>query len=163
VAATYSGTSPGSAWTDEKLVLPALDGQAAVRLRFRLETDGGGAPKDGWHVDDVGLYGTGPGCTAAFMPSAGFTTTIPVAPGEPVTFTNTTTGLEPLAFEWDFGDGLGTSVARHPVYTYISSGTFTVTLVATNAVGSDVATGTIHIEAPTSYHYLYLPIVRRDS
>jgi PKD repeat protein len=39
-------------------------------------------------------------------PAAGFSFA-PAAPvaGEEVTFTNTTTGTEPITYEWDFGDG----------------------------------------------------------
>ena len=58
------------------------------------------------------------------------------ADGLQVTFTNTSTGQEPLTFDWSFGDGSNSSV-RNPVHTYALAGTYTVTLTVTNSVGSD--------------------------
>jgi PKD repeat protein len=37
---------------------------------------------------------------------------------------------------WDFGDG-GSSTLENPVYTYAVGGTYAVTLIVTNACGSD--------------------------
>lgn len=70
-------------------------------------------------------------------PTAGFTSNSPVALGEAMVFTNTTSGAEPLTFAWDFGDGVGTSSERNPSYTYTAVGTYTVVMTATNIGGSD--------------------------
>jgi PKD repeat protein len=43
----------------------------------------------------------------------------------------------PTSWSWDFGDGIGTSTDRNPIYTYDNIGTYTVSLTATNAYGSD--------------------------
>ena len=48
----YDGVSGG--WVQEELVMPALEGQANVRLRFRLTSDVSIA-LDGWHLDDIML------------------------------------------------------------------------------------------------------------
>ena len=40
----------------------------------------------------------------------------------------------PISWEWNFGDG-NTSDAQHPIHTYISPGTYTVSLQATNSDG----------------------------
>ncbi|MCP4358567.1 MAG: PKD domain-containing protein, partial [Chloroflexi bacterium] len=48
---------------------------------------------------------------------------------------------------WDFGDGVGSSTAVSPTYTYASIGTYTVVLTATGPGGTDVVTGT-HVVAP---------------
>ena len=56
-----------------------------------------------------------------------------------VDFSDLSTG-NPTSWSWDFGDGVGTSTAQNPSYTYDAAGTYTVTLTATNACGSDVAT-----------------------
>jgi gliding motility-associated-like protein len=51
-----------------------------------------------------------------------------------VVFTNTTTGSGPITYQWDFGDG-GTSTATAPSHTYNSTGSYTVTVIATDANG----------------------------
>ncbi|NJD59717.1 MAG: hypothetical protein C3F13_12825 [Anaerolineales bacterium] len=73
-------------------------------------------------------------------PIADFTSNSPVEFGEQVVFTNTTTGTGPITYEWDFGDGIGTSTETNPTYLYTAPGIFTVTLVATNPGGSDLVT-----------------------
>jgi len=53
-----------------------------------------------------------------------------------ITFTNTSANS--TQYLWDFGDG-GSSTLANPTYQYTSSGTFTITLLASNALGcSDV-------------------------
>jgi PKD repeat protein len=42
----------------------------------------------------------------------------------------------PYQWSWDFGDGQ-TSTLQHPTHTYTEPGTYTVTLRASNAIGSD--------------------------
>lgn len=56
-----------------------------------------------------------------------------------VHFTDTSGGGATTQWAWDFGDG-ATSNAQHPVHTYTSSGTYDVTLTASNAYGSDTLT-----------------------
>ncbi|MCB0809463.1 MAG: PKD domain-containing protein [Flavobacteriales bacterium] len=41
----------------------------------------------------------------------------------------------PTSWSWDFGDGT-TDTTQHPTHTYLSDGTYDVTLIATNAFGS---------------------------
>ena len=141
----YTGATSG--WIGAKQTVPALDGQADARLRFRIKTDGAGVDRDGWHVDDINLFGSGAACLPSTPPVAAFTSSSPVALGQPVVFFNHTTGQEPLDFLWNFGDGAGTSTERDPVYTYASEGTFVVTLTATNTLATDVATGTVEVLA----------------
>lgn len=52
-----------------------------------------------------------------------------------ITFTNLTTGVGPITYLWDFGDST-TSTSENPTHVYSTSGTYTVTLTATNAGGS---------------------------
>ena len=52
-----------------------------------------------------------------------------------VQFTDLSTG-NPTQWNWDFGDG-STSTEQNPEHTYTAPGTYTVTLAATNAGGSD--------------------------
>lgn len=92
-----------------------------------------------------------------------------------IVFTNTTTGREPITFEWDFdGDGLVDSEARNPTFDYVNliddtdgDGTkcpddpdlpedatvqtddnqfFTVTLTATNDLGQDIFVDTVEVD-----------------
>lgn len=71
------------------------------------------------------------------------------AVGLVVTFTNTSTGQEPLNFEWSFGDNT-TSNLRSPSHDYTPSGagTYTVILVVTNEVGTDQAQDTFTLPVP---------------
>lgn len=61
-----------------------------------------------------------------------------------VTFTNESTGF-PDSFLWDFGDGT-TSTDENPFHTYAADGEFTVTLTATNVVGSSQQVAIITVE-----------------
>jgi PKD repeat protein len=60
-----------------------------------------------------------------------------------VQFTDASTNA-PTSWSWTFGDG-GTSTAQNPNYTYNAAGTYTVTLTASNAYGSDAETKTNYI------------------
>ncbi|MCX5844579.1 MAG: PKD domain-containing protein, partial [Deltaproteobacteria bacterium] len=70
------------------------------------------------------------------VPVADFTAT-PITGPAPlhVQFTDTSSN-SPTSWQWNFGDG-GTSIEQNPLYTYLSTGTYTVSLKATNAFGSD--------------------------
>jgi PGF-pre-PGF domain-containing protein len=50
----------------------------------------------------------------------------------------------PDSWEWDFGDG-NNSTSRNPIHSYVSSGTYNVSLNATNIAGSDITTKTAYI------------------
>ncbi|MBU8869269.1 MAG: S8 family serine peptidase [Gemmatimonadales bacterium] len=67
-----------------------------------------------------------------------------------VAFNDQSTG-SPTSWSWTFGDG-GTSTAQNPSYIYTSAGTYTVSMTATNSVGSDVETktGYITVTAPAA-------------
>ncbi len=85
----------------------------------------------------------------------------PVSADKPVAsfITNGTTGGTPFSVQfmdsslnsptgwtWLFGDG-GTSYVQNPVHTYTTAGTYTVTLIARNAEGSDTLTKNGYIVA----------------
>ena len=74
-------------------------------------------------------------------PAAGFTyTPSSIYRSQSVTFTDTSTNT-PTSWLWNFGDST-TSTAQNPVHQYNVDGTFTVSLTATNGVGSDTETKT---------------------
>jgi len=82
----------------------------------------------------------------ALYPAAAFSAD--VTEGEyplTVTFTDASTGT-PTSWLWDFGD-TGSSTDQSPEHTYSTPGTYTVSLTATNAVGSDTETKTGYITA----------------
>jgi PKD repeat protein len=65
-----------------------------------------------------------------------------------VSFTDQSTE-NPTSWSWDFGD-LGTSTLQNPSHTYSAEGTYTVSLTATNSVGSDTETKVDYITVTTS-------------
>ncbi|SFQ03180.1 GEVED domain-containing protein [Hymenobacter arizonensis] len=68
-------------------------------------------------------------------PSINFSTNyVPGGCVNPVQFTDLTTNL-PTSWLWDFGDG-GTSTLQNPTHQYSASGTYNVTLSATNTYGT---------------------------
>lgn len=54
----------------------------------------------------------------------------------------------PTSWKWDFGD-MGTSTLQNPSHTYEESGTYTVKLIVSNELGSDVLTKTDSIYVAT--------------
>ena len=83
--------------------------------------------------------------------------TVDVAPPAAEFTANTTSGTAPLdieftdqstnsptSWDWDFGDG-NTSTSQNPIYTYVGAGTYTVSLTATNAGGSNTEIKTDYI------------------
>ena len=101
------------------------------------------------------------GGSGPVVPAAGFTgSPTSIVEGSSVQFTDTSTGL-PTDWSWTFGDG-GTSTAQNPVHLYATPGTYTVVLVATNALGSSAPftrTGYITVTAtPPTVDFMGTPI-----
>lgn len=91
----------------------------------------------GWAGGATGVYGLDYSKLPA--PVANFTRT-PTSGAIPltVTFTDTST-LLPTSWLWTFGDG-ATSTSQNPTHAYTRGGEYTVTLTATNAIGSNTKT-----------------------
>ncbi len=68
-------------------------------------------------------------------PNTSFSVDPPVTCDGTVQFMDLSTNL-PNAWLWDFGDG-STSPEQDPMHTYLNPGSYTVSLTATNAFGSD--------------------------
>ena len=99
------------------------------------------------------------GCTATIVDSA-LLTILPrmqaafsednrvlCAVGNPVQFTNTSTGPGTLSYSWSFGDG-GASTQTSPSYSYPAKGTYSVVLTATSSAGcvaSDTQANVINV------------------
>ena len=71
------------------------------------------------------------------VPVAGFDTPAFVCLPGSLQFTNTSTISDgaTMTYNWDFGDGTGSSSAVNPSHTYASSGTYTIRLIAISAAG----------------------------
>jgi len=67
-------------------------------------------------------------------PTASFANPGLAAIGQSVQFTDQSTN-SPTQWAWDFGDG-NTSFLQNPTHNYAAAGVYTVTLTATNALGS---------------------------
>jgi len=79
-------------------------------------------------------------------PAADFTASATtILEGQSVNFTDLTTN-GPTSWAWTFNGGTpGTSSSQNPSVTYNTAGTYTVSLTATNSVGSDTETKTNYI------------------
>lgn len=64
----------------------------------------------------------------------------------PVSFSDLSTN-QPIDWLWDFGDG-NTSQLQHPTHTYAASGTYNVTLTASNCGGSSSTSKTVVVQQP---------------
>ncbi|WP_048065524.1 DUF2341 domain-containing protein [Methanosarcina acetivorans] len=90
------------------------------------------------------------GTTTALTPVADFTAT-PTAGDAPLTvnFTDQSTN-SPTSWAWDFNnDEITDSTLQNPIYTYSTSGTYTVKLTVTNAGGSNSSTKADYITVNT--------------
>ena len=95
-----------------------------------------------WHAD-LPLQKPPVGAPTASFSASTTSGTAPLA----VNFTDTSSG-SPTSWAWDFGNGV-TSTAQNPSVTYARSGTYTVSLTASNAGGSSApATQTITVSRP---------------
>ncbi len=83
-------------------------------------------------VDTI-FIATSPNPTAMFTVS-----------GSSPTFTFTDNSTNASTWAWTFGDGNTSNIAS-PTHTYSTSGTYTVTLIVTNACGADTATETVTV------------------
>lgn len=97
--------------------------------------------------------------TAPPLPVANFTSNrTSGSPSIIILFTDLSTG-NPTSRHWDFGDG-ETSTAQNPLHIYDSVGSYDVSLLVTNATGSDslLRQGYITVELPPAF--LQLSIAR---
>lgn len=137
---TMASASPGSTWTIRK----ATTG-STVNVYYVVLQDSIGSAGTTW-IDNTGTN-NGNNTNWTFLgpqiPSAGFTYSpnpANVYRGQSVAFTDTSLNT-PTSWSWNFGDG-GTSSSQNPSRTYTADGTYTVSLIATNSVGSDSETKT---------------------
>ena len=96
---------------------------------------------------------------SAQTPVANFTGT-PQAGCSPliVVFQDQSTG-SPTAWNWNFGNG-NTSILQNPTATYFTPGTYTISLTASNANGSNTLTRTQYISVyePPTVNFSAVPL-----
>ncbi|MBX7241173.1 MAG: PKD domain-containing protein [Bacteroidia bacterium] len=96
----------------------------------------------GWDLD-MSLYALPILCpnSSGSTPVASFTATpTAICTGQSVTYTSTSTG-NPTSYLWTFtGGSPASSTAQNPTVTYSNTGTFSASLTATNASGSNTST-----------------------
>jgi PKD repeat protein len=126
-------------------------------VRYEVGTPGRAQSPDLWAAGMPDPFGTSTQADYVYSIYATYTTTgqAPVADftasatviteGDSVTFTDLSAN-NPDAWDWVFDGGTpGTSTQQNPTITYNTAGTYTVTLTATNAYGSDTETKTDYI------------------
>lgn len=128
----YDGASTASpllgSYTGYTLPAAITSTQPAITVRF---------------ISDPGVVDTGFAinwtCNAAnTVPAANFTSDVTTTCSGKVQFTDRTTGGV-TSWLWNFGDGT-TSTQRNPLKTYLTNGVYTVSLTATNSIGSNTKT-----------------------
>ncbi len=132
---TTNFTPTSSQWRTETVDLTAYVGNPSVIVAFKNLSGNGNR----LFVDNINLTGV----VASTPPVASYTSSTSTAcTGEVITFTNTSTGT-PTAYNWTFTGGTpATSTATNPTVTYSTPGVYTVSLVATNAFGTNTSTQT---------------------
>lgn len=97
-------------------------------------------------TDSCGTDSTCMPVSVCALPDAGIAAVDPNLAWEflPIQFTDSSTSGPGTTWAWSFGDG-GTSNLQNPIYTYTSSGLFTVCLTVTDSCGSDSACITIDV------------------
>lgn len=87
-------------------------------------------------------------------PLPAFTYSALTFPNTPIHFADASIGA--VSHFWDFGDGVGTSAAPNPTYTFSQRGTYTVTLTTTNPFGQNQTSQEVVIGYP-----VFLPLTAR--
>ncbi|MCB0597621.1 MAG: PKD domain-containing protein [Lewinellaceae bacterium] len=135
---TRSG-SQGSSWAGVSVDLSAYTGESELRLRFL------GTTSSSWQgdlcIDDFTLA-----ASSSSPPVANFSAiATTVAEGQSITFTDQSTG-SPTSWSWSFAGGSpASSSAQNPSVAYNTAGTYSVSLTAANASGSDTETKTGYV------------------
>lgn len=132
-----SDTLAGISVSSDPSVGGRLSGGSPLLLAGHDSTDIG--------ADFTALLAAQDGTITDVAPTADFTAT--QTPGSYfVQFTNLSTGTDPKTYVWSGTDGFS-STQQNPTFTFTSAGTKTVTLTATNSIGSDEFTDDFQVTA----------------
>ncbi len=137
---TTAFTPTGAQWRTENVNLNSYSGQPTFMVIFQNRGRWG----NNVYVDNINLQGVG-----GAPPIAAFTASATtVCATNCINFTDNSTGA-PTSWAWTFPGGTpATSTAQNPTnICYNTAGTYTVTLTATNAFGSNTTTQSITVNA----------------
>jgi PKD repeat protein len=67
-------------------------------------------------------------------------------------------GYPSPTYAWDFGDG-STSSVENPTHLYAAAGTYTVTLIVTNEIGSSTFSQEVEVNQPL----IHLPLIFKNN
>ena len=130
---SWSWSFPGGSPSSSTLQNPSVTYFAPGARNVTLTVSNAGGTDTETKFNYV-VIASGP--TANFSSSATFNT---------VNFTNSSSNA--TSYSWSFGDG-NTSTATNPTHTYAAAGTYNVTLVATNACGSNTSSSPVTVMMP---------------
>lgn len=131
---TTSNFTPTTAqWRTETVDLTAYVGNPSVIVAFKNLSGNGNR----LFLDNINLTGV----VSSDPPIASYSSSATTAcAGEAITFTNTSTGT-PTTYNWTFTGGTpATSTDVNPTVTYATPGVYSVSLIATNAYGTNTVT-----------------------
>jgi len=126
-------------WVLEEISLSDYLGQQ-IKVRFQLRSDGG-TTADGYYFDDFKVFYLIPSNNP---PSASFSPQGSQCEGTAITFTDFSSN-SPTSWLWNFGDG-SSSTEQNPQHIF-TAGSYDVTLVVSNASGTDSITQNIVVYA----------------
>lgn len=131
-------TPTNSQWRTETVTLTGYANTASLTFKFRNHARHGNYV---W-LDNINLSATATNVPVALWLSNG------VCAMDSVQFTDLSS-TAPTAWNWTFSGGSpATSTLQNPAVLWTTPGTYTITLIATNGVGSDTTTQTITINGP---------------
>lgn len=115
-------------WRTETINLSSFIGQGSVLVAFKNVGRYGQAI----YLDNINITGV----TAGAPPTALFTTSSNTCSGQTVSLTDNSTN-NPTAWAWTTSGGtLSDSNIQNPTITFVTGGTYTISLIATNSFGS---------------------------
>lgn len=136
------GVDPGTEWTVNGTSGTAnrtLVRKASIQSPNTVWTASGELGWDIFAQDDFTHIGSHTMTPCAATPTIANFTHANVCLGNTMSFSGSASGGNggPYFYFWDFGDGIGASNVQNPIYTYSTSGTFNVQLIAVDGTGND--------------------------
>jgi PKD repeat protein len=134
----YEGTMTN--WVLEEINLSEYLGQS-IKVRFQLRSDGG-TTADGFYFDDFQVFVNPSEPLSAPFSQFSYSSNTACL-GNNISFADNSTNV-PTQWLWNFGDGT-TSNEQNPTHVFNSTGTFNITLTASNTAGNSSSTQQIEI------------------